>query len=149
LLDTSFFGDYSAYPEIFFDFVSQCKKNAVTLVTIAPVIAEFTRGFDSAKIFQDKTNLIKEIVGDYLLPIHPDVFSKEIPWLVEKYGQAGKAISLTDFSLGAMIKIHKADLCLVTKNPADFPTSIFSLESHFLLELERGLQVYGIYCYKK
>lgn len=149
LLDTSFFGDYSSYPETFLDFINQCKENNVTLVTIVPVVAEFTRGSDNMDIFINKTQLIERIVDKYLLPIHPDVFTKEIPWLVEKYGQDGKAVSLTDFSLAAMIKIHKTDLYLLTKNPKDFPTYIFTLKSHFLLELERGLQVYGVYCYEE
>ncbi len=147
LLDTSFFGDYSSYPEIFSNFVAECRSNNITLVTIIPVVAEFTKGSDTKNIFKQKTLLIKEIIGDYLLPILPKVFTEEIPWLVEKYGQAGKAVSLTDFCLAAMTKIHAKDLCLLTKNPKDFLASIFNLKTYFLIQLERGLQVYGIYFY--
>lgn len=149
LLDSSFFADYSSYPETFTDFTNQCKANGVTLATIMPVFAEFTRGSDTSAIFKNKTLLIKEIVGECLLPIHQTVFTEEVPWLVEKYGQAGKAMSLTDFCLAAVTKIHKTDLRLLTKNPKDFPSSIFEVDAYFLLQLERGLQVYGIYCYRE
>lgn len=148
LLDTSFFGDYSAHPEIFLDFVNSCKEHGITLVTIMPVVTEFTQGSDTQAIFNAKTALINEII-DYLLPIHPGVFKTEIPWLVENYGQVGKKVSLTDFCLAATTKIHNTDLLLVTKNPHDFPTSIFSVDCYFLLRLERALQVYGVYTYKQ
>lgn len=147
LLDSSFFGDYSAYPEMFHGFVNECKANDITFVTIMPVVAEFTRGSDTQAIFTAKTSLINEII-DYLLPVHPNVFGVEVPWLVEKYGQSGKKMSTTDFALAATTKIHKTDLVLVTKNPQDFPTTVFTVDCYFLLRLERALQVYGIYCYK-
>lgn len=113
----------------------------MTLVTIVPVVVEFTRGSDNTRIYNEKTLLIKDVVGDYLLPIVPKVFYEEIPNLVEKYGQDGKKVSLTDFTLAAMTKIHKRDLFLLTKNPQDFPTTIFGVESYFLLKLKIGLQV--------
>ena len=148
LLDTSFFGDYAAYPETFLDFVEKCRENNITLVTIVPVITEFTRGSETSEIYTQKKTLINNVIGEYILPLRADVFTEVFPWLVEKYGQVGKTVSITDFCLAALTKIHKHDLCLLTKNPKDFPTSIFSVECYFLLELDRALQVYGIYLYK-
>lgn len=147
LLDTSFFGDYSAYPETFHGFVQSCRDSEITLVTVAPVITEFTKGSDTPQIYADKSELVKEVVQDYILNIHPKVFLKEIPLLTKEYGQRGKAVSMTDFILAAMTKIYKNDLCLLTKNPKDFPTSIFTMEGYFLLKLDRALQVYGVYSY--
>ncbi|MFZ1721542.1 MAG: hypothetical protein WAU07_03480 [Microgenomates group bacterium] len=146
-MDTSFFGDYAAYPDIFIDFVTKCRDHNITLVTIVPVVAEFTRGSETPDIYKKKTLLIKEIVGEHILSIHPNVFGKEVIKLVEEYGQTGKAVSITDYCLAAMTKIYKVDLCLLTKNPKDFPTSIFAVECYFLLQLNRALQVYGIYTF--
>jgi hypothetical protein len=148
LLDTSFFGDYSSYPEVFFEFVEDCKKNSITLVTNIAVSTEFTRGSDTPSIFIQKTALVKKII-DSFLPINSNIFDIEIPLLTERYGQIGKSISVTDFVLAAQTKLYSNDLCLLTKNPKDFPSSIFTLKTHFLLRLERGLQVYGVYCYQK
>lgn len=148
LLDTSFFGDYSSYPEDFGKFVNSCKKHGITFVTNVAVVTEFSRGSDTTQIYAQKTALVETII-DFVLPITPQVFLEEIPWLTEKYGQMGKVVSLTDFILAAQTKQHSTDLCLLTKNPKDFPTSIFSVKTHLLLELERGLQVYGVYYYKK
>lgn len=144
MLDTSFFGDYSSYPEIFLDFVNTCKENEITFVTNVPVVTEFSKGSDTELIFSEKTALIKKVV-DYLLPVTPAVFQTEVPWLTDRYGQAGRSVSTTDFILAAQTKIHVNDLCLVTKNPHDFPMSLFSVKTYFLIQLERALQVYGIY----
>lgn len=148
LLDTSFFGDYSSHPNVFVDFVEKCKEQEITFVTNVPVVTEFLRGSDKPDIFNQKSALIKKIIGDYLLPVTPSILNEEVPWLVENYGQIGKSISITDFILAAQTKAH-SDLYLVTKNPSDFPSSIFSVKTYFLLQLERGLQVYGIYCFEQ
>ncbi len=148
LLDTSFFIDYSIHSEAFVDFVVDCKKNNVIFVTNVPVVTEFCRGSENHEVFAKKIALVSSII-DYLLPINPNVFEKELPWLVENYAQDGKKVSLTDFILGAQTKIHNHDLCLLTKNPTDFLSSIFTYKTHFLLQLERGLQVYGVYFYSE
>ncbi len=132
---------------MFGNFVEECRKNQIILVTNAAVTTEFSKGSDTAQIFIEKSALVNNLI-DYLLPILPDVFNVEIPWLTEQYGQIGKSVSTTDFILAAQTKMHPNDLCLVTKNPKDFPTSIFSVQTYFLLQLERGLQVYGVYFYE-
>lgn len=111
------------------------------------VATEFTRGSDTLEIYLEKTTLVKNVV-DLLLPINPNILNQEISWLTKHYGQIGKNISLTDFILAAQTKFHYRDLCLLTKNPKDFPTTIFSVKTHFLLQIDRGLQVYGVYFYE-
>lgn len=113
-----------------------------------PVATEFLRGSDTNEIFVKKNILIVNII-DYFLPITPKILNKEVPSLIDKYGQVGKSTSVTDFILAAQTKVHSRDLCLLTKNPRDFPTTIFSVKTYFLLQLERALQIYGIYCYEE
>lgn len=146
LLDTSFFGDCAAHPEIFADFVDQCRKLQLSLVTNTHVIVEFFRGFDTQKILDDKKALVKNI-ATHVLAIESEVFASESLWLVEQYGQMGSKVSTTDFLLAAQTKIHAPDVCLITKNPKDFPRKIFALKTSFLLQLERELQVYAVLQY--
>jgi len=147
LLDTSFFGDYASHPTLLIEFVENCKKNDVILATTMPVVTEFTGGSDTPVIYKSKIELVKSVT-EYFLPISANVFQTAVPWLTEQYGQIGKAISMTDFMLAALINIHP-DLCLLTKNPQDFPTSVFKVKTYFLLQLERALQVYGVYCFEQ
>jgi predicted nucleic acid-binding protein len=147
LLDTSFFIDYSNHSSAFFDFTIEAKTNDITFVTNVPVVTEFTKGSENAEKFAEKTALVNTII-DYLLPIPPSVFTHELPSIVEKYGKSGATCSVTDMILASQIKMHANDLFLVTKNPNDFPSKVFVLKTYFLLQLNRALQVYGIYSYE-
>lgn len=147
LLDTSFFGDSTAYPTVFLEFLERSKENEVTFVTIDPVVAEFTRGAESEGILNLKLETIKKII-DVVMPILPDYLSKYVPQLIKKYKSMGRGVSLTDFLLAATLMHHKHDMLLLTKNPSDFPLYVFSLKCYVVLSLNRALQIYGVYAYE-
>lgn len=147
LLDTSVFIDTLSHEKEFIDFFDKCKKNNTFLVTIDPVKIEFNRGAENQSRLKVKRQLINSIV-DYCLPIHASVYDQHIPFLVEKYREGGKTVSLTDFFLGSLLIQHQKDLCLLTKNPKDFPLSIFQLKSYVILKMNRALQVYAVLIFK-
>lgn len=150
LLDTSFFIDASFHQEAFFDFYNECRKNEVTLVTISPVALEFTKGSKSKEVISNSLLLMEKFVDAYL-PVHPSVFEKYSPFLVEEYQKKGAGVSITDLLLGGMVYHHKKDLCLLTKNSKDFPLNVFDLETYFLLKnkISSTIQIYGVYCCKE
>jgi len=143
LLDTSVFIDASRYKPTFQDFFLKCKKNNVTLVTIDPVKIEFTRGSENKTKLEVKKQFINSIVG-FTLPIAQSIFNKTIPELIQSYQEIGKSISLTDLILAATTVNHSHDLYLLTKNPKDFPRSVFNLNTHMVIDLKRELQVYAV-----
>ncbi len=149
LLDTNVFIDASNHPKEFFYFFKQCRKYKVTLVTCQPVVIEFTSGSESSKICQEKEKLISQIVSDYKLPLKPSIFEKTIPYLIERYKGFGKRVSLTDYILGALLMQYGENIFLLTKNPRDFPPSVFCCETHFVIKMNRALQIYGVYVYEK
>lgn len=138
------FIDALLHPREFAVFFNDCKKADITLVTIDPVIAEFTSGAESKTRLKEKIDFVNGIIT-FQLPITPDVITKNIPLLIAKYGPKGKGVSHVDYLLAGMLVKHANDLLLLTKNAKDFPTSIFDLCSHFVISIDRSLQTYGVY----
>jgi len=139
--------DTSLHPAAWTPFLARCKEQRITLVTIRPVEVEFCNGAESSEKLNTKRELVKNIVDDFILPINSCIFEKYLPSLVAKYGQYGRGISLTDYILAGCLMQHARDMLLLTKNPSDFPSACFQLESHILLSQFRTLQCYGIYAY--
>jgi len=144
LLDTSVFIDAFNHFEEFARFFNECKRGNVTIVTVSPVIAEFTKGVENTKKLSEKLSFVDSII-DIKLPISPDIINKYIPNLVSQYKAKGKSVSYVDFILAGLVDKYERDLVLLTKNPVDFPLSVFNLYSYFVIKMDRALQVYGIY----
>jgi len=148
LLDTSFFLDAVKNKDEFIDFKKHCKKSQIILVTIDPVAWEFTRGTYGNEL-SDRLAVMDALVDQYL-PINlVDISRDHVPFLIEKYQRIGSNVSIVDFLLGALARKHSNDLCILTKNPKDFPLSFFELKSHLLLNGENFLQAYGVYSFKQ
>lgn len=144
LLDTSVFIDAFLHPVEFTDFFNECKQHDVFLTTVKPVIVEFTKGVKDNRSLKERLEFVESII-DLQLPVHPKVNEVLIPQLVKSYGQIGRGLSYVNFILGGLINKHKRDLLLMSKNPADFPLSIFDLNNHLIIKMNRALQIYGIY----
>ncbi len=102
LFDTCVFIDAMSHKQEFGDFFKNCKKNDITLVTIDPVVFEFTQGAENPDKLESKIKFISGIV-DYILPINSDLFTKYIPSLILEYKENGKGLSITDLLLGATL----------------------------------------------
>ena len=141
LLDCSFFIDSSSHKVEFEEFISLCRENNITLVTIELVKAEFLKGAESTSKYDIKRDFLDDVV-DSMLPVPPLVLSKQLPELVKRYGEMGKGTSIVDFMLCATLHYYQTGLFLLTKNPKDFPNTVTDLHSYFLLYNTRALQPY-------
>ena len=139
LLDCSFFIDSSSHKVEFEEFISLCRENNITLVTIELVKAEFLKGAESTSKYDIKRDFLDDVV-DSMLPVPPLVLSKQLPELVKRYGEMGKGTSIVDFMLCATLHYYQTGLFLLTKNPKDFPNTVTDLHSYFLLYNTRALQ---------
>lgn len=117
-------------------------------MTIDPVVWEFTKGTFGDEL-GDRLAFMDDFV-DHYLPINSvDISRQHVPFLIEKYQRAGSTASVVDFLLGALARKHNKDLCVLTKNPKDFPLFLFELETHLLISGQNFLQVYGAYSFKQ
>lgn len=148
LLDTNVFIDAFNHPEAFGTFFQDCTDNDITLTTIDAVVIEFTTGSENEDKLAQKSEFVHAIVQDYVL--HSSLqTSTHLHELVKLYKHYGKGVSVCDYLLAASLKQYRGHLYLLTKNPKDFPTSVFSYESHIILQMERALQIFGVYNYKE
>ncbi|HRN96012.1 MAG TPA: PIN domain-containing protein [Candidatus Levybacteria bacterium] len=147
LLDTSVFIDAFLHPAEFGRLFNELKEQSVTLVTIDPVKIEFLKGIQDTKKFEEKKAFIDQII-DICLPISSEVI-KNLYSLVKDYQDSGKILSITDLLIGATLKHYPGSLYLLTKNPRDFPTTIFKFTTHMTLLHQKALQSYGVYVFDK
>lgn len=148
LLDTSVFIDAQISPVEFDKFFNQLKENGTTLMTIDAVLLEFIKGAQDVKKLKEKREFVEQIVESYL---HEDrkIFSYAFK-LVELYKEEGKGVSMTDFILGAtLMYYHRNNLFLLTKNPSDFPTNIFTLKTYLNLFHRKAIHSYGVYSFEE
>jgi hypothetical protein len=90
----------------------------------------------------------REFIGSIIdaeLPITPDLVVDHLFEVIKMYGENGRDVSIVDFMLAASAKKYTRDLYVMTKNPKDFPGSIFSLRNYMVLQKTRALQIYGVY----
>lgn len=147
LLDNSVFIDATNHSQAFFELFAQMKQVGAKLVTVDQVAFEFTKGGQSKDVVLAKREQIAEIVELSNLPIRPEVYSTLVPDLIERYGEIGKAISITDLLLAGVLQSYRNDMLLLTKNPRDFPSSVFTLQSHLILQTRQSLHIYGVFGY--
>lgn len=141
LLDCSFFIDSTIHIDEFEMFISRCRENDITLVTLELVKAEFLKGAENSSKYDIKREFLDRSVNS-ILPVPPLVYTKHLPDLVKKYGEMGKGTSIVDFMLCATLHYYQTSLFLLTKNPKDFPNTVTDLHSYFLLYNTRALQPY-------
>lgn len=141
LLDCSFFIDSSNHKIEFEEFISRCRENNITLVTLELVKAEFLKGSENSSKYDIKREFLDRSVNS-ILPVPPLVYTKHLPELVKRYGEMGKGTSIVDFILCATLHYYQTSLFLLTKNPKDFPNTVTDLHSYFLLYNTRALQPY-------
>ncbi|MBU0979069.1 hypothetical protein KKF92_04570 [Patescibacteria group bacterium] len=149
LFDTSFFIDYEDHKDEFVDFLGRIKKLNCTLVTVDQVAIEFIKGSKSEEDMQKRLTLIQSCIESYL-PVSAQVYSQQIQELILNYGRRSASADITDLVLGVLAKNHQKDLLILTKNSHDFPSHLFKLKSHFLLQNKKSntVQIYCIYQYR-
>lgn len=145
LLDTSIFIDGLINPSEFQKLFDELKDNKCALVTIVPVMVEFVKGAQNIQKFEIKKSYLEGIIDSYL-PLREEALVN-LEKLVKNYKEDGKSTSIVDFLLGSILAFYAPHVLLLTKNIHDFPTNIFKLESYFLLNHRKALQVYGVYSY--
>lgn len=145
LLDTSVFIDSFLHPVEFGEFFNSLKVQGATLVSLDAVKIEFLKGAPNAEKYKQKDEFFSQII-DSCLPIISDTLLN-LYGLVQKYGEGGKSLSITDLFLGATLMQYKGSLFLLTKNTTDFPTNIFNLKSYINISYTKGLHTYGVYDY--
>lgn len=143
LLDTSVFIDSFLHPAEFGQFFNSLRAQGSTLVSLDAVKIEFLKGAPNAEKYKQKEDFFDEII-DTCLPITSDTLLN-LYELVQKYGEGGKSLSITDLFLGAILMQYKSSLFLLTKNTTDFPTNIFNLKSYINISYTKGLHTYGVY----
>ena len=142
LLDTCVFYDAYKYGEVFTTFFDSLKKERCVLLTIFPVVVEFSRNSDTIKEYKSRREFIKTIVG-VVLPIERTLI-KDVEELVLAYRNHGKHTSLTDFFLAGTLKRYRG-LFLMTRNNKDFPIEIFDRRGIICNDAGQEPQFYGIY----
>ena len=147
LLDTNVFIDALIHPKEFTQLFNELKANNVVLVTLKVVLAEFIKGANDEKKFQEKRETVENIIDAYL-PIREEICDEAID-LITKYKEEGKAVSITDYILGAYLKKYSGSVYLLTKNISDFPCNIFTLQTYFNIFHRRAIHNYGVYGYNK
>lgn len=147
LLDTSVFIDTLLSPVRFEELFSKLKANGCTLVTLDAVQIEFIKGALDEVSFKKKELVINGIV-DSIIPISKDIWDESLN-LLKSYKEDGKAASVADLLLAGTIAKFSRTIFLITKNLNDFPTNIFTLETHFSLVHRKGLHSYGILSFEK
>lgn len=146
LLDTCVFIDTLLNPNEFKNLFETLKISNVTLVTIEPILIEFIQGtFDEQKLVEKET-LINQVIETFL-PL-PNTLFLHINQLIKLYKEDGKGLSITDLMLGGMLMQYPGKLFLLTKNTTEFPTNIFTLNTHINLLHRKGIHSYRIYSYK-
>lgn len=148
LLDTNIFIDAFSHPSEFTRFFNdlRSKDNDVTLVTIDHVLIEFLKGAATESRLNEKKTYLESIIDTYL-PVTKDLLD-EVMKLLREYKIESKDISITDLYLGGMLVKYKNNICLLTKDLADFPESIFERTSYVTLLENKSIRNYGVYCYK-
>jgi hypothetical protein len=149
LFDTSFFIDYENHKEDFISLLARMKKLDCTLVTVDQVAIEYIKGSKSKVDMRKRLALINSCIDSYL-PVNTKVYSEQIQEQILNYGRRSASAAITDLVLGVLAKNHQNDLLVLTKNSRDFPSHLFRLESHFLLQNKKSntVQIYCIYKYQ-
>lgn len=147
LLDTSVFIDTLLNPTKFGGLFSDLKSNGCSLVTLDAVQIEFIKGASDEANFQKKELIINDII-DTIIPASKDVWEESLK-LLQLYKEDGKTASITDLLLAGTLVKYSKTIFLVTKNLQDFPTNIFTLETHFNLLHRKGLHSYGLLSFRK
>lgn len=148
LLDTNIFIDAFSSPAEFANFFNKLKSSSsnATLVTLEVVLIEFLKGSTQESKLIEKEKYINNIVDSYL-PITPDYIAL-VKNLLKEYKIEGKDLSITDLFLGSTLIKYRENICLFTKDLADFSTNIFNRISFFNLLKSKTIQSYGVYCAK-
>ncbi|MBI3619989.1 hypothetical protein HY214_02485 [Candidatus Roizmanbacteria bacterium] len=115
----------------------------VTLVTIKPVVIEFTSGSADKERARVKREYLDKIV-ESLLPITEEIYDKAISLVVE-YGLAGKDLGVTNFLLGSLLQKYSGNLLLFSRNTNDFLTNLFSVKTIVNMIHKRAIWSYGLY----
>lgn len=147
LLDTNVFIDAFHNPSEFGEFFNELKDNGVTLVTIDTVLIEFTKGSSEPKKLEEKKEYLEKLI-DAVLPVDKIVVNHTIE-LLKRYKIEAKDISIADLLLGGMIVKYSGKMFLMTKDIKDFPTNIYSLETHLNIVRRKSIHNYGIYRFLK
>ncbi len=146
LLDTTFFIDAFLHPEAFAELTNQLRSNLCTLVTIKPVLHEFTKGAPNPEKLSEKEEFLGSIIETFLNT--DEEIYKNVDSLIKKYGIDGKSTSITDLLLGGTLMKYSTNLLFLTRNTNDYPNRIFTPVSYLHLVHSKGIHLCALYKYE-
>ena len=145
LIDTIFFIDSftSKNRKAYEVFIKDLKDKSVALVSPSLVKFEFIRS-RTIDVVKEKEKHFYHFV-DLVLPYDRRLEDLVLP-AIEEYKQYMEGLPLTDLILATYLKRY-VGLYLLTRDHADFPTSIFTREYIFNIK-DFKEKIYAIYSYK-
>ena len=145
LLDTNVFRDFSSGPKQFAHFINNLKDQEVTIATIDAVKIELLTGSADERKYKDKEVIINSLI-DVTIPISQET-QKTIFQVISLYGIEGAGVSITDITLGALLKQYGDSVCLMSRDIKAFSYKIFKLLTVVNAVHGKGIFTYGIYQY--
>ncbi len=146
LLDTNVFRDATTQPTLFNNFFNELKRNGVTLVTSDFVKYELLKGSANESKYNEKLAFINHVI-DAVIPTTPQLFVNAYE-LIKGYQIDGAGISLTDLLLGALLKLHKQHIFLLSRDTSAFILRLYNLTAIVNCPLQKGIFTYGVYEYQ-
>ncbi len=147
VVDTNLLLEAEKSPEYFSELFSFILEAQCIPILTRFTEFEFMRNSFQKEV-QQKQRAFLDAFGFMLYPlaIQPDALFEEAVKIANHYqARKFKDTSLVDCCLGALLRLKRSDLLLITRNHKDFPETLF--ERHFVWNVgfERDVLAFGIY----
>lgn len=147
LVDTNFLIDAIKYPHIFSELIEKLKITPCHLISIEPVLYEFTQGSKSLEEYKKRLTFYKDII-DTTLPVEKTVV-ENVTNLSKMLLRRSMHLSYVDCLLLASVIKYNHRVYLLSKDRSDINVSLFPVVINLITDTGENNCVFSIYDYNE